>query len=300
MNVAAGSGRSVQMVVNADDFGYFDGVSQGIIDAIERGVVTATGVMANGPALARWSDRLRAQSGVSIGVHLNATLGLPLTSEMSEHLAPHQGGFPPKGTMASALLLHRLPVEILLREWRAQIAHCLASGLRVDFVNSHEHIHALPLLYPHVRAMAQEFCIRHVRAPCPEWGPRLTLAGVIRGAALATARLLARDVTDAEPRLIGVSPSGRLNAAYCRWRFPRLAPGQTYELMCHPGREDALASAEKRLYAYHDWQGELALLTSTEFTDLLRTHDIKLVSYADLDRASDLTHLERRNDECAR
>ena len=36
------------LIVNADDYGYFPGISRGIIDAHKDGVVTATGVLANG------------------------------------------------------------------------------------------------------------------------------------------------------------------------------------------------------------------------------------------------------------
>ncbi len=53
----------IRMIVNADDFGYFDNVCRGILEAAEKGVVTATGVMANGPALPRWIERLRATPG---------------------------------------------------------------------------------------------------------------------------------------------------------------------------------------------------------------------------------------------
>ena len=37
------------------------------------------------------------------------------------------------------------------REWRAQIERCLDSGLRVSFLNSHEHLHMLPALFPVAR-----------------------------------------------------------------------------------------------------------------------------------------------------
>ena len=39
------------LIVNADDYGYFDCVSKGILESASRGIVTATGVFANRPAL---------------------------------------------------------------------------------------------------------------------------------------------------------------------------------------------------------------------------------------------------------
>ena len=274
--------RPTRLIVNADDFGYFDGVCRGILEAARCGAVTATGVMANGPALGRWVNELRGMPGVSAGVHLNATLGRPLTPEMSCHLTG--GVFPAKGRLASAILLGRLPHELLLREWRAQIRRCLDLGLRVEFVNSHEHVHVLPGLASRVFALAEEFSIRQVRPPAPEFLPRVTPASVLRSLVMGAARALTPDNRPESPALIGVNPSGHLDLGYCQWRFARLTAGRAYELMFHPGRVDPLAVGDPRLRAYHDWEGELALLTGGAFRDLLRSHGVELVSFATLAR----------------
>jgi predicted glycoside hydrolase/deacetylase ChbG (UPF0249 family) len=272
--------NATQLIVNADDFGYFEGVSRGIIDAAEQRVVTATGVMANGPVLHRWIHRLQAIPTLSVGVHLNATLGRPITAQMHQALAANHGEFPSAGTLAKSVLLGRLPVSTLITEWRAQIQHCLDAGLTLSFVNSHEHVHMLPALYSRVRALAAEFGIRHVRAPSPEWGHATTSGGWLRNSVFAIsqgcAALLARSN---EPRLIGLAPSGRLDTAYCRWRLSRLTKGGRYELMCHPGWNDAEARQNPKLGAYHDWEGELSALSSDDFTRLLRENQIVLTSY---------------------
>ena len=286
MNRVLGEARAVPIIVNADDFGYFDAVSQGILEAAEAGAVTATGVMANGPALDRWVDRLRSLSGLSVGVHLNASLGVPLTSAMAAALAAHGGRFPSKSRVASAVLLGQLPIATLLQEWREQIRRCFELGLRIEFVNSHEHLHLLPGVYSRVRRLAAELGIRHVRAPQPEWGPAFTPGGLVRSAVFVGAGLLTgRGAASAEPVLIGVARSGRLDIDYCRWRFARLTRSRAYELMCHPGRTDPLARAIPQLAGYHDWEGELGLLLSPAFATLLRQHKLKMASYSDLDSA---------------
>lgn len=269
----------IRLIVNADDFGYFDEVSRGIIHAAQCGTVTATGVMANGPALARWLDNLKALRPFSVGVHLNASLGIPLTVEMQRELPASDGRFPSKGALLSALLLQRIDVNILLQEWRAQIQRCLDLGLTLQFVNSHEHVHMLPGLYSRVRSLAAEFGIVHVRGPRPEWGPVITLAGCVRSGAFATIRTLAGKPPGAEPDLIGIATSGKLDRAYLEWRLPRLSAGGYYELMCHPGWNDPEALRNPRLAAYHDWEGELRLLTSSDFATLMRSHQIELSTF---------------------
>ena len=268
------------MIVNADDFGYFDQVSRGIIDAAQQGRVTATGVMANGPALERWVEPLKALAPFSIGVHLNGSLGRPLTEAMRAAFKESEGDFPSKGGLLSGVLFGRIDATVLLQEWRAQIQRCLDLGLKLSFLNSHEHVHMLPQLYSKVRALANEFGIPHVRAPQAEWGPVVTLAGCVRSGAFATIQALVPRPPRPEPVLIGVAQSGKLDQSYCAWRFTRLRSGGSYELMCHPGWNDKEAQRDPRLSAYHDWEGELQLLTGTGFATLLQQNRIELTTYS--------------------
>ena len=66
-------------------------------------MVTATGIMANGPAFEHWLDKLKGLTHLSIGVHLNATLGWPLTREMREALTSTNGRFPSLASLVSSL-----------------------------------------------------------------------------------------------------------------------------------------------------------------------------------------------------
>lgn len=270
----------IRMIVNADDFGYFDQVSRGIIDAAEQGRVTATGIMANGPALEKWIGPVQALRNFSVGVHLNGSLGQPLTAAMREELAATNGAFPAKGALMSSLMLGRINTAVLISEWRAQVQRCVDLGFKLEFLNSHEHIHMLPLLYSRVRGLANEFRIPHVRAPEPEWGPTLSLAGCIRSGSFATLKALVPRAPRPEPMLIGLAQSGKLDEPYCEWRFARLRTGGSYELMCHPGWKDNEALKDPKLAAYHDWEGEMQLLTGARFASLLAEHRIELAKYA--------------------
>src|SRR5262245_4103000 len=66
------------LIVNADDFGLADGVSAGILSAHRRGIVTSTTALVNRAIPA---DQIRAalDSGIGIGLHVNLTLGAPIT-----------------------------------------------------------------------------------------------------------------------------------------------------------------------------------------------------------------------------
>jgi predicted glycoside hydrolase/deacetylase ChbG (UPF0249 family) len=66
------------LIVNADDFGLTAGVSSGILDAHRKGIVTSTTVIVNRPIDPALVEQLLA-SGLGVGLHLNLTLGRPIS-----------------------------------------------------------------------------------------------------------------------------------------------------------------------------------------------------------------------------
>lgn len=273
---------SAYLIVNADDFGYFDRVCEGIIHCAEAGVVTATGIMANGPSFEKWIDRLNGIPKLSAGVHLNATLGRPLTRAMQKELRTRDQEFPSWTGLAASVLSGRIRSEIIIEEWKAQIQRCLDSGVRIEFLNSHEHVHLLPVLFRGAIELAREFDIDQVRVPRAEWGPSFSSDSMIRNLAVSSLRAISRADNQRAPTLLGLNISGRLDVEYLSWRVARLGGGEVFELMCHPGWHDSKAAEKEKLREYHDWELELESLTSPKFTELLQEHGVALVSYEDL------------------
>ena len=60
------------LIVSADDFGLTERVSDGIIDAHKRGVVSSTSVIAVAPAFASAAKRLRDVPTLGVGAHFTA------------------------------------------------------------------------------------------------------------------------------------------------------------------------------------------------------------------------------------
>lgn len=280
MNSAAGC---IRLIVNADDYGYFTAVSRGIREAHARGIVTATGIMANGQDLDSHLGALADHSGLDLGIHLNLTHGRPLTLAMAACLAPWGGAFPGKFAVTTAILRGRIGLDAVAAEWRAQIERCLARRVSLVFLNSHEHVHMLPPLFTLTRRLANEYGIRHVRLATPEPLRRWSTGGVLRGSLMAGMALLDGLDQKGGVDFLGLGESGRLGPDYLRWMLPRLKAGRTYELMCHPGFLDPAEVADARLLAYHDWEGELALLTHPDTRAWMVDRGVRLVGYRDLD-----------------
>ncbi|HEV2209320.1 MAG TPA: ChbG/HpnK family deacetylase [Verrucomicrobiae bacterium] len=59
------------LIVNADDFGLSDGVNQGIIETVERGIVTSASLMVRQPAAVEAARYARTAARLSVGLHLD-------------------------------------------------------------------------------------------------------------------------------------------------------------------------------------------------------------------------------------
>jgi len=272
------------LIVNADDYGYFRGVSRGIIESATHGIVTATGVFANAERFDEDVPALRDCPALDAGVHLNLTDGRPLTPDMRARLGRWNGRFPGKFVIVRAVMLGAIRVRDVQAEWRAQIERCLDTGLKLQFLNSHEHIHMLPVLFRLVQAFADEYRIPHVRFATADLARSRGAGTLLRGAIVGTvAAFCRRQLARPAARFLGLEASGRLRIDDLDALTAGLQPGGVYELMCHPGRLSRSEVSDPRLLDYHDWEGELATLTDPRARDLLEQRGIRSVGYRDIE-----------------
>jgi predicted glycoside hydrolase/deacetylase ChbG (UPF0249 family) len=139
------SGGRVSRAISlcADDFGLSPGVNRGVAEALEAGRLSATSVMTTRPSWPKGASALRRFAArADIGLHLNLTLGSPL-SFMPRFASP--GHLPDLGRLLKAARKGDLPES----EIRLEIARQLDSfaehfGAPPDFVDGHQHVHILP------------------------------------------------------------------------------------------------------------------------------------------------------------
>ncbi len=130
------------LLIHADDFGFSDGVSAGILEAMRSGCVTGTSAMVCDPEhrarLARWAGELRGR----VGIHLQLTDGRPVSDAARiPTLVDETGCFARRREH-----LHDLNPEEVLVEWRAQLAAIRSLGIAPSHLDTHHSVHALPEL----------------------------------------------------------------------------------------------------------------------------------------------------------
>ena len=277
------SRSSKYLIINADDYGYFSCVSRGILKGAESGAITATGIMANSPNFNESIKWLKQANELDQGVHLNISYGQPLTHQLQKRLEQWQGTFPDKSVVVKKIITRQIPVSDIENEWRAQIQRCIDSGIKIAFLNSHEHLHMLPPLYKLFTSLTKEYNLVYSRYSSPEWQLPMNISSTIRNLLLFSMHLLnLRYVNSKAPKLLGMNESGQLSLPYLKKIFSTLKTGEVYELMCHPGHFDSDEIQDPHLLNYHRWAEELELLTSNDFKKLCESEGIKLTSYREL------------------
>src|SRR5271154_3637415 len=82
------------LIVNADDLGWTEGVNRGIAEAHRNGIVTSTSLLANGAAFDQGVAMAKATPALGVGVHLNLSDGTPVAPrELVTSLLNNDGVF---------------------------------------------------------------------------------------------------------------------------------------------------------------------------------------------------------------
>lgn len=133
------------IVICADDYGLSEGVSTAIEELIERGRLSATGAMTGLPGWKRRAAGLKAlvaRHPADIGLHFTLTGQRALSP--ARGLA-RDGRLPEIGPLILRTLAGTLPREAVRDELRAQLdAFEDEWGAPPDFIDGHQHAHALP------------------------------------------------------------------------------------------------------------------------------------------------------------
>jgi hopanoid biosynthesis associated protein HpnK len=278
--------RSVlRLIVNADDFGQTSGINRAVLELHQAGVLTSASLMANADATEEAIRIANATPTLGVGCHIVLTDGSPmLTSDQIPTLLSGSNGqfIPSLGGFVSSLFAGRIKSEEIEAEAIAQIQHLQASGVSIDHVDTHKHLHMFPSVLRPILGAARACGISSIRRPFePSWAVRSTIgASWLRTAQVHALRrfdsswrtVLADHGISTTEGTLGMTATGVLNAHSLHALLDR-APAGTWEFVTHPGYVDPdLAVLSTTLQASREIERR-ALYALQEF------HDLDLVSF---------------------
>ncbi|HEY1789140.1 MAG TPA: hopanoid biosynthesis-associated protein HpnK [Verrucomicrobiae bacterium] len=269
-----------RLIVNADDFGLSQSVNQAVVRAHREGILTSASLMVNEAGFAEAIALAKENPNLGLGLHLTLLQGhSTLPPERIPGLVNSRGEFSnsPVG-VGMAYFFRRSLREQLRAEIRAQFGKFYSTGLPLDHVNGHLHLHLHPVIFKILMDDAETLGIRHFRFTRDCLARSRRMSGghifykishtVIYDCLSSRARepLRNRSIKHAQITF-GLLQDSRVDEEYILKLLPELPPGDS-ELYSHPSLDRFK----------HEFDG----LISPRVREEVQKLGIQLIRYQDL------------------
>ncbi len=284
---------SKRLIVNADDYGWTQGITDGILKAHHDGIVTSTSMMVNRAASEYALEQMKLAPKLSVGVHLTLCDGSPvLPAEQVPSLVDSDGNFYSHDETVSRLWKKKFSALEIEAEFRAQIRWMKDRGVTPTHADSHHHVHLYPnAIYAFHRAVKKEGILR-VRAPRHRYFPKNQLVGQ-HGGSLFRQMAAASYMFYVQEIVFGDLKSPDTSLVYhpkFRGKLDLIDEGLrdglehcgsgTYELNCHPAFSDPGFSEYDMIKDRRKL--ELEIFSNCDLRDVAVRNGIELISYVEL------------------
>jgi hopanoid biosynthesis associated protein HpnK len=271
------------VVITADDFGVSVEVNAAVEQAHREGVLTVTSLMVTGAAAADAVARARRTPTLGVGLHVALAETPPaLPPAQIPDLVDANGMFRIESLPVALKLVGLKSVRRQLEaEIEAQFVLFEATGLPLDHVNTHKHMH----LHPVIVGILLEVGLRHgmkaMRAPIEDREPLakfepVTGFDIARPfAKLVQVAARKRGVTVPD-RVFGLAWSGAMHSERLRGVLEHLPDGVS-EIYLHPATGPYPLSAPG-----YQYEAELAALLDPGARAIIQQRGIELARFADL------------------
>jgi len=269
-----------RLIVNADDFGRSASINEAVIRAHRDGILTSASLMVNEAACAEAVQLAKANPRLGVGLHLTLLMGrATLPSSQVPGLVNEGGEFSNAPVATGVRYFFRRELREQLRaEIHAQFARFRATGLPLDHVNGHLHLHLHPVVFSLLMEDAATLGLTHLRLTRePFWmdvplasGNRLYRAthALIYSCLAWNARARLRRLNIRHTRRVfGLLQNSRVSEGYLAKLLPSLPPGDS-ELYSHPSLDE--------------FRNEFDALVSPRLKALAAAENIQLIRYQDL------------------
>jgi predicted glycoside hydrolase/deacetylase ChbG (UPF0249 family) len=273
--------NSKLLILHADDLGVAHSEDTASFDALNRGAVSSASVMIPTPWVSEVAAYFKAHPNADIGLHLTLTSewetyrwGSVEARDKVPSLLDSAGTFP---NDESIVAKRAKPAEVE-RELRAQVERALALGIHPTHIDSHMgSLFTTPELVATYVKVAHDYHLPFLAVKGPGFGaPQAGLSpqDVVLDAVIIADRQV---------------PNDQWKAWYLT-QIDSIKPGIT-EMIVHLAHDDAEMQA---VTVNHDaygaaWrQRDYEVVTSPEFAKALKDHNVIVVKWKDLYRASQM------------
>jgi hopanoid biosynthesis associated protein HpnK len=275
-----------RLIVTADDFGMDVAVNEAVEQAFNDGILTCASLMMGGAAVKDAVERAHRMKGLGVGLHITLADGRPtaMRSQVRGLLGP-DGRFRNDLARSGIRWFFNPLIRLqLAREINAQFQAFAATGLVLDHVNTHKHLHFHPTVTAMLISIGRRYGMLALRIPDE---PRDVVLAAEPGVDIPKSRmgLLLQSMRRRSKRaklacndnIFGLAWSGAVTEDRLLKLIPHLPAGLN-ELYCHPatGNADQIEGGAPG-YKYRE---ELAALLSPGVRQALADNGVTLVRFA--------------------
>ncbi len=272
------SGR--RLIVNADDFGRSHSINQAVIRAHREGILTTASLMVNESGFDEAVKLAKENPKLGVGLHLTLLCGhSALPPEQIPGLVNSRGEFSNNPVGAGCrYFFNRDLCEPLRAEIHAQFARFHATGLPLDHVNGHLHLHLHPVVFGILMEDAEKLGIQRMRftRDClarsrrmarGRWFYRLSHTAIYEWLSSRAREPLRQRGIRHTQITFGLLQDSRVDEEYVLKLLPELPPGDS-ELYSHPSLDE--------------FKHEFDALVSPSVKEQINQLGIELIRYQDL------------------
>ncbi len=279
-------------IFTGDDFGLAVPVNEAIADAHSRGVLTTASLMVSAEASRDAIDRAQSLPSLKVGLHLVLVEGSPLLPhEQVPDLVDARGELSGRLVLSGFRFFFVPGIRKQLEaEIRAQFEAFHATGLCLDHVNAHNHMHLHPTILECLLKIGREFGLSAIRVPHEPPLPAFRAAGKSLVSRMASCFFLYPLIARMKRRLreqrlhcndfcFGIKDSGAMTLDLVLSLLTQLPEGVS-ELHFHPATKRC-ATLDRTMSKYRH-EEEYRALIDPRLREAIQSAGVHLSSFADL------------------
>jgi hopanoid biosynthesis associated protein HpnK len=269
-----------RLIVNADDFGCSHSINAAVIRAHREGILTTASLMVNEPGFDEAVRLAKENPKLGVGLHLTLLQGhSALPPEKIPGLVNARGEFSesPVGVGMNYFFKRNLH-EQLRAEIHVQFEKYHSTGLTLDHVNGHLHLHLHPVIFKILMEGSEQLRIRHLRLTRDCLARSLKISrghlfykishsAIFEFLSSRARKPLAQKKIRHAQITFGLLQDSRVDEKYILKLLPELPPGDS-ELYSHP--------------SLGEFKPEFDALVSPRVKEQIKKLGIELIRYQDL------------------
>lgn len=276
------------LIVNADDFGRHELINRAVERAFNAGCLRSTTLMAGGIAFDDAIAVAKRNSGLGVGIHFTLANGNPILppKEIPTLVTPEGIFHENYIVFLKRYMSGKISLDEVRSELAAQLEKILQTGLKLTHVDSHQHLHHVPGIIDIVLDLAAAkkiFAMRSSGAKIfdgelDSLGKFVGRLGLSSLAKFAAHKAHKKNFATPE-HFAGIVAGESVDENFMLKLVEKFQDGTT-EVMLHPGTDN------KILCDFcdweHDFEAELAAVTSPKVLNVLAEKNISAVNFSAL------------------